>query len=284
MSCLSLSDLEQFAEALVDGLKAELYLTPKPGLVDLADNGSHPDLNLELMLRSIALLHNYLAELAQALDQQQPVAVLKQIGIAAEQRMFKQLGCNCHRGGIFLTGLLLSAYARCGSIDPQLLSPAVAEQANDFFQQAELPLSNGQQARDRYQAGGIVAEALHGLPGLFEIALPAVTSCGDDFETGSYLAMSRLMQSCEDTTTLHRGGQTGLVRLRKAGAALEQTLLAGNDPQPLLWQLNNDFHTMNLTMGGVADLLGLVFGYMNFTCLSGVTIYAQSEVLKTYNS
>ena len=147
MNCLPISELERFAEALVDGLKAELFLTPKPGLVDLSDKGSHADLSLDLMLRSISLLRDYLAELAQALHRQRPLAELQQIGLAAEQRMFSQLGCNCHRGGIFLTGLLLSAYARCGSADPQALSPAVAAQAQNFFQQAELPASHGQQAR-----------------------------------------------------------------------------------------------------------------------------------------
>ena len=34
----------------------ELYLTPKPGLVDLADNGSHPDLSVPIMERSIGIV------------------------------------------------------------------------------------------------------------------------------------------------------------------------------------------------------------------------------------
>lgn len=276
MNCLPLLELERFAEALVDGLKAELFLTPKPGLVDLSDNGSHADLNLGLMLSSIRLLRTYLDELAVALYRQRPLAELQLIGVAAERRMLKQLGCNGHRGGIFLTGLLLSAYARSGSSEPQALSRAVALQAQSFFQLAELPDSHGQQARERYQSGGIVSEALRGLPGLFEIALPAMTACGVDFETGAYLAMSRLMMGCEDTTCLHRGGQTGLARLRKAGAALEQCLLAGEDPQPLLRRLNRDFRRRNLTMGGVADLLGLAFGYLSFAGMGQVAAEQRS--------
>lgn len=264
MTCLPCSELNGFADALVDGLKAELFLTPKPGLVDLADNGSHGDLDLGLMLRSIALLREYLAELVAALQQQRSMAELQQLGLAAEQRMYRQLGCNCHRGGIFLTGLLLCAYAQAGSADPQRLSSAVAEQAQGFFLQREPCVTHGQRARQRYQSGGIIAEALSGLPGLFQVALPAINDCGADLETGAYLAMSRLMMTCEDTTTLHRGGQTGLAHLRKAGAKLERCLLAGHDPQPLLQHLNADFRRRNLTMGGVADLLGLAFGYLNF--------------------
>ena len=39
------------AAALADGVKAELYLTPKPGLVDLHDCGSHDDLSLVVVER-----------------------------------------------------------------------------------------------------------------------------------------------------------------------------------------------------------------------------------------
>ena len=60
MNCLLLSDLELFAASLADGIRAELYLTPKPGLVDLLDNGSHADLTLPLMGRSVALFGDYL--------------------------------------------------------------------------------------------------------------------------------------------------------------------------------------------------------------------------------
>ena len=49
--------------ALIAGARAELDLTPKPGLVDGHDNGSHPDLTYDLMRRSIDLLPEYFDEL-----------------------------------------------------------------------------------------------------------------------------------------------------------------------------------------------------------------------------
>jgi len=72
------------------------------------------------------------------------------------------------------------------------------------------------------------------------------------------------MQCLEDTTTMHRCGQTGLARLKKAGKQLEMLILSGDEPTPFLFQLNRDFKTMNLTMGGVADLLGISFGYYSY--------------------
>jgi triphosphoribosyl-dephospho-CoA synthase len=252
---------------LADGIKAELYLTPKPGLVDLRDVGSHPDLSLLQMSRSAVLLQKYLTELALALYQQQSLAELQSIGRRAEQRMLTELGSNCHRGGIFLSGLLLSAYAECASDDPETLSNSVAILAQRYFQQTNLTDTHGQLARSRYRTGGIVAECLNGLPGLFQVALPSMLGNGADFPAGCYLAMARLMKVCDDTTCLHRGGQPGLARLRRAGSELEQCLLLGDDPVPLLLRLNDDFRATNLTMGGVADLLGLTFGYLNF-CIS----------------
>ena len=54
MRCSPTAELERLAAALVTGALLELYLTPKPGLVDCADNGSHADLSLATMERSIA--------------------------------------------------------------------------------------------------------------------------------------------------------------------------------------------------------------------------------------
>ncbi|MRR10391.1 2-(5'-triphosphoribosyl)-3'-dephospho CoA synthase, partial [bacterium] len=53
MNSSRIVEIERFAQALVKGAAMGLYLTPKPGLVDLADRGSHPDLSLEKMERSL---------------------------------------------------------------------------------------------------------------------------------------------------------------------------------------------------------------------------------------
>lgn len=263
MNCSSLFELEQCADALADGIQAELFLTPKPGLVDLIDVGSHPDLSLLKMARSTVMLRVYLHELARALHQRQSFAQLQAIGLHAEQRMQSELKSNCHRGGIFLTGLLLFAYAECGSVDPKVLSCAVKVQAERYFRQTWPDDTNGQRVRNRYRTGGIIDESLNGLPGLFQVALPSILNNVDNFPTGCYLAMARLMRNCDDTTSLHRGGQKGLAQLRKAGIELEECLLSGGSPTALLLQLNEDFRAVRLTMGGVADLLGLTFGYLN---------------------
>jgi len=259
------SRLELLATALANGLRAELYLTPKPGLVDLIDKGAHPDLNLHIMCRSIRMVDDYLQELARALRSSAGPDELIAIGRHTEQAMMKQLGSNTHRGGIFLCGLLLVAAHRTDPDDPQALQESVKKVAAAFFAGREEHISNGEIVRRQYPAAGIVAEALAGLPALFGTILPIL----HDRQTledprGIFLALARLMQTVQDSTSIHRCGKQGLILLRQAGKRLESCILAGHDPTPLLQQTNREFCRLNLTMGGVADLLGVGLGYAGY--------------------
>jgi len=254
---------DHLAGCLAEGLRRELYLTPKPGLVDRTDCGAHPDLNLALMERSIAQVESYLRQLSASLAVDAKLHELVAIGRCAEQTMWTQLGTNTHKGAIFICGLLLTASARTGAEQLQSLSSGVAEVAEEFFRHQCQGDSHGARARRRYRTEGIVGEALRGLPALFEVALPAGIEGSmlfADERLALFLMMARLMQSVEDTTALHRCGETGLARLRRDGRTIEAALLNGKDPIPLLTQLNAEYRASHLTMGGVADLLGAAEG------------------------
>ena len=117
----------------------------------------------------------------------------------------------------------------------------------------------------RYQVGGIISEALRGLPAVFDVGVPALKrgeQLGMHQRDAQLLAMSRLMQTVEDTTTLRRCGEFGLRRLRDDGRRLEFILVAGREPTALLVALNRDYRTSNMTMGRVAELLGLAFAWL----------------------
>jgi triphosphoribosyl-dephospho-CoA synthase len=248
-------------------LRRELDLTPKPGLVDRWDNGSHDDLDYGLMTRSIALLERYYGDCATALAAGCPVERLRELGIQAEQRMLRNLGTNTHRGAIFLGGLLLGGVHAAASREVGTVSDAVAAGAYRLFA-TNLPRhTKGGRARSRYRVGGIVREALDGFPSVFRIGVPALREAGRlglDDRDALFLAMARLMQTVEDTTTLRRGGPPALVRLRKDGAGLEERLRAGVDPIAFLVRINGLYRGWRLTMGGVADLLGLCIAWSTF--------------------
>lgn len=267
MNCSPLLPAERLAAALIRGLRAELFLTPKPGLVDLLDSGSHPDLSLAKMIASIDLVAGYFNDLIAALDAGAPLADLIDTGRRAEARMFATLGTNTHKGAIFLGGLLIVACFRAAADDKPFRKSAVAAIGRQALAFSPLPASNGQTARAVYRAGGIVAEARAGLPSLFDIALPAwhlgmrMSGCP---QRAHFFMLSRLMQTVEDTTALHRCGRAGLAKLQRDGRLLEATLTEGFDPLPLLAAMNQEYRELNLTMGGVADLLGVAFGVLDY--------------------
>src|SRR6187549_2770811 len=101
-ACLPASPTRHLADCLTAGLRLELDLTPKPGLVDRRDSGSHPDLSHRVMDRSITLLGGYFAGYAAALEAGACAAGLRRLGMAAEARMSAHFGTNTHRGAIFL--------------------------------------------------------------------------------------------------------------------------------------------------------------------------------------
>lgn len=262
--------IERFAQALVKGAAMGLCLTPKPGLVDLADQGSHPDLSLAKMERSLHIVADYLAELTRSLAAGEHRHCQAVIGRRAEEAMFEELGTNTHRGYIFLSGLLLISRWHAGDDEPSSLREAVRTAAGQYFSTQGEDATNGRTARLRYGAGGVVREALGGLPSLFECGVPAYldalerTGC---FTTASFATLSRLMQTVEDTTTLHRRGTMGLARIRRDGQNLERLIGDRGDHLTYLAELNHEYVRMNLTMGGVADMLSLTYGYLVATGL-----------------
>ena len=171
--------LRVLASALVDGARAELDLTPKPGLVDRLDNGSHPDLSFDDMSRSIDLLPAYFDGLL-ALDNPLDLGAAVAAGRRAERRMLDAIGSNAHKGYIFLAGLVLLA-ARTAA-DHGGLRSSVSTLARRIFDRrprpgpGDRPPSNGERVRADHGLGGIVGEALQGLPAVFERGLPALAA------------------------------------------------------------------------------------------------------------
>jgi triphosphoribosyl-dephospho-CoA synthase len=255
---------EALAAALEAGLLLELRLTPKPGLVDRQDPGSHPDLTFELMERSVALVGAYLCELAGSLSRGEPLGAQVALGRAAEARMLATLGANTPRGAIFLGGRVLGARHRAAAGEADLPA-AVSAAAEALLPGRALAGSHGAAARRAFGVGGVVGEAQAGLPSVFRHALPAWRAArarGQAEDPAAFAAMAALMQVVEDTTALHRCGAPGLARLRSDGRELSRRLEAGEEHVEYLAGLNDAYRAERLTMGGVADLLGVALGLL----------------------
>jgi len=243
----------------------ELYLTPKPGLVDLADSGSHTDLSLEIMERSVGYISEYLDEIKISLISNEPFECQRLIAMRAEQRLYDNLNTNTHKGYIFLSGMLLIASWHSVSHGEESVRSALSAISTLFFKIRDEQDSNGHKARQKYNAGGIIQESINGFPTLFLEALPAFRNAyllHGCFRIASFTMLARLMQTVEDTTTLHRCGQIGLTRVKRDGRRLEQIIADGGDYTAFLDGLNSEYIRMNLTIGGIADMVGLTYGYL----------------------
>jgi len=249
------------AATLHQGALRELELTPKPGLVDRHDNGSHPDLSFDLMQSSANLLPLYYDDLLRLSGLLAPMEELVQAGRDAEARMFRAIGSNGHKGYIFLSGLVLLAACQCQGRLPALRGTAAALAAR-FFAVHGAQGGHGALLREQQGLGGIRDEVEKGLPAVFEHGWPRYRSALDDGwepARAAFLLMAVLMQQVEDTTTVPRGGLEGLARLRQDGARLQELLERDGDPGPLLATLNEEYRMLRLTMGGVADCMALTF-------------------------
>jgi triphosphoribosyl-dephospho-CoA synthase len=252
---------EDLATNLRLGLLRELDLTPKPGLVDRQDNGSHPDLSYARMRASADLLALYFEEILGCHQRQRPLQDFVQAGIDAETRMMREIQSNAHKGFIFLSGVLLMAACQCGG-QFSLFRRTISEIAGRFFAHFASQDSHGAHIRNRHRVGGLRAEAEQGLPSVFEHGWPKYREALEadwDPEDSSFYLMAILMQHLEDTTAIHRCGLEGLSRLRRDGAVLQRVLERQQAPEPVLADLNREYRRSGLTMGGVADCMALTF-------------------------
>lgn len=254
---------ERLAKRLVLGAMRELDLTPKPGLVDRHDSGSHADLSYDRMRTSVELLPLYFDDILRCCREARPLPDFVAAGRLAEERMMGTIASNAHKGFIFLGGLVLMATWE-SSGDLGQLRRKIEEIATRFFGDVEgrSSPSHGRDVRARHGIGGIRAEVARGLPAVFEYGWPmyreALEAGWAPDRAGFYL-MAVLMEHVEDTTAVHRCGAEGLRRLRSDGTRLRRLLEQQRPPEALLVGLNDDYRRMGLTMGGVADCMALTF-------------------------
>lgn len=267
--------LTALEQALVFGLMEEVRTTPKPGLVDLADNGAHRDMCYDTFVRSTRAIAPYLTAMgAMGYDfDGEPEALfhlLRGLGAQAEKSMFAATGgVNTHKGAIFSLGLLASGVGYLYRRKPffsanevfELCSRAAAPALSQDFEEMRRrpPVTHGEKLFARYGSRGIRGEALDGFPGLRCVALPALAQAAGS-QPGSNAArlfvLLTLMASVEDTNILNRAGPEALARMQAdAQRFLRDFPIINDRALDALGQMNRSFIERNLSPGGCADLL-----------------------------
>jgi holo-ACP synthase / triphosphoribosyl-dephospho-CoA synthase len=240
---------QHFAVLAVEALKEEVSFTPKPGLVDLRNQGAHTDMDAALFGRSADSLHSCFAEFfLLGAEEKDCMPKLQKAGLAAEARMLQATcGVNTHKGSIYAFGLILAAlgnYFICGD-DIFLQASRLAKSASVSGQK-----THGSEVFQKHGIRGAREEAEAGFPSAKMAYMYLKQSNGDVLS-----ALLHLIAECPDTNLLYRGGIKGL-RYAQSWAKFVLALPAFLRPW-LARHMDNAFIRKNLSPGGCADLLAL---------------------------
>ena len=261
-----------FAETAKEALVAEVNITPKPGLVDRRNNGSHRDMDHALMKKSARALAPYFRSCfmigVESLGETQEETFLRlnRAGREAEKTMFDATGgVNTHKGAIYLFGILLGALGRLWRIDSlpeteelllecgRIAKRSVEESFAALSGVPEEKMTAGQRIYLHYGLRGARGEAADGFPSIREIALPFLREHEGEENVWPRLLLY-LIAAGKDTNLIARGGMDGA---EEAVAKVRALIEHGEPGTEEIEALDDWFIERRLSPGGCADLLAL---------------------------
>jgi len=274
----AVADREKAAALVTRALLDEVCTTPKPGLVDRNNNGSHQDMDIFTFTASAAALTAYwnrCVQIGQETAKRVPTEtfrVLRLAGQEAERTMFAATGgVNTHKGAIFTLGLICGAIGRLWKAeapcrDPKTILQECAAMVSTAVKEDFAALehctarTSGQRLYWEQGITGVRGEAEKGFPRVSQTALPMLDralEAGRSWNEAGAIALLYLIAQGTDTNMVARGG----LELAQAAAAQCRTLLE-RDALPSMEdiaQLDQEFIRDNLSPGGCADLLAAAF-------------------------
>lgn len=267
-------DAETVGNLACRALLYEVCVTPKPGLVDRDNNGSHNDMDLYAFLRSSAALAPYFADCARIgresaeKSPQETFTALRIPGKLAEIAMLSATGgANAHKGAIFSIGLICAALGRLDREQwrspERILSEAASMTAGltarDYANLTPRnAVTTGQKLYLEYGITGVRGQAETGFPAVLKYGLPVLErglAMGKSPDEAGAAAMLSLLAHTVDTNMIARSDiQTQRETSERVAELLRET------PYPdktALERLDREFIKKNLSPGGSADLLAL---------------------------
>lgn len=279
---------KQVAQLASKALLYEVALTPKPGLVDRANNGSHHDMNYYTFLDSIVALTPYFQEYVDLGYQHEGTLddlfdYCRVIGIQAEQDMLEATrGVNTHKGANFSFGVILTATGYFLKNNPKLPLEAIDVETilvivqkmtenlikHDFSKiHLKAKLSNGERLYLEKGMTGIRGEAANGYPAVHHLLLPFLRQYRESHEKDEVVLLRSLvllMSEVEDGNILHRGGYDAWQQVKKDMLELHEANLNQVDFMEDLAAYDQELIARHLSPGGAADLLaiGIYFAFL----------------------
>lgn len=277
--------INQLARLAQQAILYEAMLSPKPGLVDTIDSGSHTDMDIYTFLDSAAALYKGFVEFAEAGfrcegSEKELFQIIRPIGMKCEEDMFAATQkVNTHKGIIFSLGIVLAAVSRYLKENPAALANGFSQEdtnrvftiiqamtegivQNDFQDlEGKQHLTHGEKLYLQYGFTGIRGEAENGYPVIRDKVLPVMRKEGGGFASRDDLLLEALfliMASTEDSNVVNRGGISALTYVQEeAQAFLDKGGMRRPEAYLEVAELNEAFIVRNISPGGAADLLSL---------------------------
>lgn len=248
-----------------EALIKEVELTPKPGLVDRNNSGSHKDMDLQTFYESAKAITPFIQKFYEC---KSDFEALRKVGLECESAMFEATqGVNTHKGMIFSLAIFCGAIGSVGSEDLKLLQEEIKKICEDLIEKdlsnLKIPHTNGEKFFQKTKSAGIRAEAQAGYPTVFEKALPFYEN--ELSFVNEEMALKRtlvfLMSFVPDTTLYARGGLEALEFVQNEA----KKLLHVKNLDEELEVFDKKMIEKNFSSGGCADLLGLTYFISNLT-------------------
>ena len=259
-------DSDTIASLAVKALLFEVLTTPKPGLVDRRNNGSHTDMDLFTFSSSASVLFPYFKKAYslgwKSADLKDCFARLRELGKDAEHTMFFDTnGINTHKGAIFSLGTVCCAagFTATNGGDVFQCCALMTNGTTDELRDGSQMETNGKRMFAQYGLRGIRGELEDGLPSVRNIGLPMLEEClgkGLSLEDAGSRVLVALVSQLSDTNMISRGGREKADKAMKMAAEL----LSSGSFGPLdVERLDEYFISNNLSPGGSADLLAVCY-------------------------
>lgn len=275
-NALEESDAKKAAELACRALLYEVSTTPKPGLVDCNNNGSHKDMDIFTFIDSANALRPYFEFCARIgrqtdyLPARETFTRIRKEGMGAEQTMFHATkGVNTHKGAIFSMGVVCAALGRLSREEWKQTEVILNECSNmtkglveaDFRNVDEnTAITNGQKFYVKYGITGIRGQVEEGFPAVRFHGFPTLLKGledGKSINEAGCAALLAIMVNSDDTNLIARSD----VDTQREVVEEVRELLREN-PYPdkeMLENLDRQFIEKNLSPGGSADLLAICY-------------------------
>ncbi len=255
-------------------LITEVSASPKPGLVDILNSGSHLDMDYYTFVKSSVAICDFFKD---AFDlgiknyMKDDFCELRELGKVCEKKMYLATGgVNTHKGIIFSLGLMVYATANqyvVGDLSVATVIERVKFLARDITSElkSDLKTAGGMQYK-RYGLKGVREEAEEGFEKANAIGLYNLKKYLKSFSLNDAIVntLMHFMEVLEDSNLIKRGGIEGLMYAKKsATCAISLGLMGTSEGRNYIYSLNEEFIKRNLSPGGSADYLILTL-YLYF--------------------